>query len=485
MTGSLRIAVVHYHLRPGGVTQVIRNAVKSLDPARFQAVVLCGLAPPDTGPAVRVVEELNYAGPGTTAHENALAVRMESAACDALGGPPDVWHIHNHALGKNPALTRAVFQLAERGQRLLLQIHDFAEDGRPANYRRLLEEAGDGDPVRLGARLYPQAAHVHYALLNPRDREFLVAAGCPPDRAHLLPNPVAIDGGEPEGTPPPLGGLFLYPTRAIRRKNIGEFLLWSLLGHPGDRFATTLAPTSPADRAAYDRWVSVARSLGLPVEFEAGRDGRVPFRDLLRGARAVVTTSVAEGFGLAFLEPWLAGRPLAGRDLPEMTREFKAQGVNLDALYERLLVPLAWVGADAFRRKVEAGLAALLREYGREPGLDEVDRAVAAATDGRLVDFGRLDEDLQEIVIRRLARSPSLAEDLRPASLAARLADGEALANNLRVTQEQYGLRPYGERLARIYDGLAGAGPGTLTAPDAGRLLDRFLAPERFFLLRT
>ena len=37
------------------------------------------------------------------------------------------------------------------------------------------------------------------------------------------------------------------------------------------------------------------------------------FAALLASAHALVTTSVAEGFGLAFLEPWLMGRPLAGR----------------------------------------------------------------------------------------------------------------------------------------------------------------------------
>ena len=154
--------------------------------------------------------------------------------------------------------------------------------------------------------------------------------------------------------------LFLYPTRAIRRKNLGEFLLWSALGEKGDRFATTLAPTSAGDRAPYERWVRVARSLGIPIEFEMGGRTTVPFPNLLRAAHTVVTTSVAEGFGLAFLEPWLAGRPLGARDLPELTDMFKKQGLDFGNLYRRLFVPLAWVaqmpcGEDCEGNEVDAG----------------------------------------------------------------------------------------------------------------------------------
>ena len=40
-------------------------------------------------------------------------------------------------------------------------------------------------------------------------------------------------------------------------------------------------------------------------------------------------TSLAEGFGMVFLESWLAECPLLGRDLPEITRDFvEAGGVS-------------------------------------------------------------------------------------------------------------------------------------------------------------
>ncbi|MBN2492398.1 MAG: glycosyltransferase [Planctomycetes bacterium] len=486
MTDPLRIAVVHYHLRPGGVTNVIRNAVASLDPARCRAAILCGsvpdAAPPPAVP-VRAVEGLNYARPGEAPDPAALAERLAAAARDALGAAPDVWHIHNHAIGKNSSLARAVRLLAERRQRLLLQIHDFAEDGRPANYRGLLRDVADGRSEAFGAALYPQAGHVHYAVLNSRDRGFLLAAGAAEDRVHLLPNPVAL--GDPSPGPARGGNRILYPTRAIRRKNLGEFLLWSLLGDPGDRFAVTLAPTSPADRAAYEGWMAFARSLRLPVDFEAGRNGAVPFADLLGQSRLVVTTSVGEGFGLAFLEPWLAERPLAGRDLPELTRDFKEHGLDLGGLYEHLLVPLAWVGEQAFRRRVDEKYGAMLEEYGRTADPADAERAAQSALREKLVDFGRLDEPMQESVIRRLAHSPPLADGLRPPHLAPGPANAARTEHNARVAREQYNLEQYAGRLERIYAGLTAAEPSDLAGLDAGRLLDQFLAPERFVLLRT
>ena len=53
-------------------------------------------------------------------------------------------------------------------------------------------------------------------------------------------------------------------------------------------------------------------------------------------AQAIVSTSVAEGFGLGFLEPWVFGKSLCGRNLPEITGDFSQHGVRLDNLYDRL-----------------------------------------------------------------------------------------------------------------------------------------------------
>ncbi len=484
MTDALRIAVVHYHLRAGGVTSVIRQAVASLQSRDVRVAVLSGAEPPPeiAGAKSAVVEGLNYADAARPpCAPETLVERLDEAAAEALDAPPDVWHIHNHSLGKNCVFTEAVFLLAERGSRLLLQIHDFPEDGRPSNYRDLLSAVGRGDPGRLGARLYPQAPHVLYAVLNHRDAQFLREAGCPAEHVCLLPNAVS---GKASANAAPEDGLFLYPTRAIRRKNMGEFILWAAC-EPDARFAATLAPTNPADLLVYRRWKEFAASCGLPVSFEVGMDGKTPFPELLNSARAIVTTSVAEGFGLAFLEPWFAGRPLAGRDLPEMTEGFKKEGMRFPSLYSRAGIPVEWIGVDAFRRKVETGLAQMMSAYGRAPLAGDVDLAVAAATEGDLVDFGRLDEAFQEQVIQKVRRSPALRAAVKPSGPAPDLTPEETIGVNRRIVELHYGAAQYGARLMESYRALMGRVAAPVGTLHAETLLDKFLSPERFFLIRT
>ena len=487
---TLRVAVVHYHLRSGGVTRVIQHAVSALRQQNIETVVLTGEAPEDTvlqAARLEVVPDLQYDRSGTAAPET-LVGKLESAAKAVLGAKPDIWHFHNHSLGKNLAVPHVVYYLARAGGRLLLQIHDFAEDGRPGNYRLLLDCVGQGDVGRLGACLYPLADRVHYAVLNSRDKAFLALAGVPDAQLHLLPNAVTV---EPvTGTVSSNAGesrrrLFVYPTRAIRRKNLGEFLLWSAVAGRNDRFALTLAPKNPAARPIYERWVGFAEGVGLPVAFDVCGSRGATFVGVVGQAHALVSTSVAEGFGLAFLEPWLAGRPLVGRNLPEITADFESVGVDLAGLYDRLDVPLAWIGKERLVRAIRTRLAAYLHAYGCEPVPDAPERAFSAFVDDAQVDFGRLNETLQERVIRRVSGSSEAKQRLRPASLEPGGNLDERVRHNRQAVLRTFGLDQYGERLGRIYRHLLNADPGPVQALSAQTLLEQFTAPERFSLLRT
>ncbi len=482
MNGGPRVAIVHYHLRPGGVTTVIARAAAILAEQGMRAAVLSGDAPPPDWPTglCRQVEGLDYASHVTA---DGLCANLRAVARAALGGAPDVWHVHNHAIGKSAVLPLALERLAGAHERLLLQIHDFAEDGRPGNYRLLLEQAGGGDPARLGRCLYPQAPHVHYAVLSSRDRAALVAAGTPVERVHVLGNPVFFGGEPPAARLPSSPPLFVYPTRAIRRKNVGEFLLWALLADAGTRWATTLAPTSPVDRAPYERWVAWALGRGLAVEFGVGAAVPAPITELLGDATGVVSTSIAEGFGLSFLEPWLLERPVLGRDIPEVTCDFKQAGVDLAHLYARLDVPLAWVGESALREACRRGLEVQYAAYERALPAGAVEQTWADIVRGDAVDFGRLDEALQARVLEPLLRDAGRRRELRPALLA-QPAPG-VLARNAAAVAAGYGRAAYGARLAQAYAAVAGAAPGPVTGLSVDRLLDNFLGPARLALLRT
>lgn len=478
----MRVAIIHYHFHRGGVRTVVENACSALSGGDYQFAVLSGEPLPEDGAAAsgtlpqsgapyRVLPELAY-----WRREWAPLVleRAKALAAEMLGGPPDVWHIHNHSLGKNATVPRLVTVLAAEGTPVLLQIHDFAEDGRPDNYRYLADVFGASDAEEIARGLYPQGGRVHYATLNGRDARFLTMAGALPERVHLLPNAVHLSLEADPVTPPPEHPLILYPTRAIRRKNIGEFLLYSRLGPPAT-YAVTMAPGNPVERPIYERWVALAHELNLPVEWEFGERSGMSFPALMIAARQIFTSSVGEGFGLAFLEPWLAGRPVAGRDLPEITGDFIQAGVRLPGLYSELRIPLG-LQADKVRSTYQDALARAFQAYGRPLGRTALDAAWDEASPDGKVDFGKLDEAGQEHVIRIAEGlefpSPEVTESV--------------VAENRRVIMENYGPSAYRQRLEALYQRVAGESttPIGQTPLSGSRLLECFLAPSRFTPLR-
>ncbi|MCH2331103.1 MAG: hypothetical protein MK312_06175, partial [Roseibacillus sp.] len=102
----MSVALVHYHLRAGGVTRVLERQSKILDAAGISHVVLTG-TPPENGSQIpfRTIQGLDYAVAqprGERASD--LLKRMRAAATEALGHPPRCWPLHNPTLGKTPHL---------------------------------------------------------------------------------------------------------------------------------------------------------------------------------------------------------------------------------------------------------------------------------------------------------------------------------------------------------------------------------------------
>ena len=483
-----RVAIVHYHLRTGGVTRVIQHAVSSLTGEEAQCVVLTGEQPPDpeNWPHARILPDLAYGAELGKREASDVIDDMTRLAQDVLGGPPDIWHIHNHALGKNLVLPAVTMELAKRGERLALQIHDFAEDGRPKNYHYLARGFACEDAEHLGATIYPQGEHVFYVPLNARDASFLRLAGVPSEQVHLLHNPASIKGQEKTTVDDVAGPrLYLYPTRAIRRKNIGEFLLWSALDSEGSRYGLTLAPENPTERRIYDPWVSFAADRRLPVDFEMGAAEGVSFSDLIARSHAIVSTSIAEGFGLAFLEPWVMGKPLLGRNLGDITSEFAGLGVNLNSLYEDLRIPLDWVDEEGLKARLQRSLTGYYEAYGRPQPADAFERAWAMLSNGSSVEFSRLDEEEQRRAIEAACTDDVGRKDVRPHALEMSAMCEKMLQENHETVLREFSLQKYGERLVDMYTSLMNAHVGSLGEFSASSLLDQFLAPERFYLLRS
>jgi glycosyltransferase involved in cell wall biosynthesis len=360
----------------------------------------------DPGIPFRVVEALCYdrnRGPALSrdpaAAGTALADAMIAAMQAHWGATADVLHVHNPLIQKNAALVPALKILIRRGIPLLLQNHDLAEDFRPNVY--------------IAGEDYPE--NCHYAVINSRDYSFLSQAGLKPEGLHLIPNEVSpirvVEGLERKR--------YLYPVRAIRRKNIGEALLISLFMPKGMTLTVTLPPTTGKDGEIYRNWVGFARELGLPVEFEAGLSSDIG--ELFGGAYCVITTSVKEGFGFSFLEPWTAGRGVIGRRIDYVCRDFEDGGVRFNpesggsvSQYSVLHIPVDYIPMPLFKKKLERTIAGIYQSFALD--LPDCLTKLPGIFSEKTIDFGCLDEESQEGFIRTLASSAAIFREIAAAN---------------------------------------------------------------------
>jgi len=519
----MNLVIVHHHLNRGGVTQVILNHLRALHEAGareiFDRVVLLygGRAtgwPSQMEPALEGIELATVASidyDTVTAVGEEAPYRATSEMLEQLGLAPEetLLHVHNHTLGKNVAWPNALARLAEDGFRMLLQLHDFAEDFRPDNYRRQVEyhaESGTGM-----AEVYFQAPHVHYAVLNSRDRGILEKAGFAADKLAWLPNPVQPFPVLPHRADArhvlqeKLGvgvseKYVLYPVRGIRRKNVGELVLWSALAPPPITFGITLAPVNPVELKPYQTWQALAEELELPCKFDVGGEDGLSFHENLAAADAIINTSVAEGFGLVFLEAWLTGNLLIGRDLPEISADFKEAGLRLDSLAASLFVPLRCpitgrevFSEQAYRERMTELFTQVRKDFGQE-AMEAED--LAKQLDERLsdpwIDFALLTVEAQRQVVRAVAGSKELAEAIAQenAQVMRPLVNPSAnfdstIQINSQIVLTRFGLKGTGERLRERYQQLAQAPVGPVCSfGGADRILRQFVELSRFHPVR-
>jgi len=195
----MKIAFIHYHLKPGGVTTVIRQQMNAIQ-NDCEVITIAGERPDGSPTDVIPVPGIAYdhtSSPPSLPEDTAEAIIK--AIYDVWPNGCDVIHIHNPTLAKNRNFLKVVKILQQKGFKLLLQIHDFSEDGRPLSYF---------------SENYPEDCH--YCVINSRDYRVLTHAGLVDQGLHLLPNMVnPINFKIPECS---IQNYVLYPVRAIRRK---------------------------------------------------------------------------------------------------------------------------------------------------------------------------------------------------------------------------------------------------------------------------
>jgi hypothetical protein len=451
------------------------NQARALTEAGEDVLIVAGEGEPSVpGLACALVEELRYDRDRNLPRDMpaeelarrglALADAVARAVKAHWGRDADILHVHNPLIQKNSALLRALHILQERGFPLLLQNHDLAEDFRPDVYA-MNEE-------------YP--ADCHYAVINNRDLSFLHRAGLKSEGLHLLPNEVHHITASANM----VRSRYLYPVRAIQRKNIGEALLLSLFIPKGITVAVTLPPTTERDIRVYRGWVDFARELDLPVEFELGLNASL--EDIYGSALGIITTSVKEGFGFSYLEPWTAERAVIGRRIEYVCRDFENAGVRFDSLYSSLNIPMVYISPAILRQKMEHAMTSVYRRFGMEPPRYIINLMGDGLDSADVIDFGRLDEETQGGIIRILVSNRQVFRDIAGVNpflgkLAAWTGNEQVTADNRRRVLESYGREPILALLRKTYESV-------LSAPVTHKiiksiLLELYLDPAHLSLI--
>nr|WP_321356849.1 hypothetical protein [uncultured Draconibacterium sp.] len=347
------VVIAHSHLNPGGVTRIIESQIDSLEGEEIK--VLVGACPDAStitskNAELHIIPELNYLERRKYTDQEAMEMlhRIHGEIRQYLT-PDTVLHFHNLNLGKNPIVTYAVYLLAKEGVKVFNHAHDFAED-RPSNYSFLEEIIYGNFSQNLNEVLYPKLPNYQFGVLNSFDFDRLKELGVTEDRIEWLPNPVTFNASDdlPEKVIAKQAIceelnidskklLVTYPVRVIQRKNIGEFILLSILFRHRANFAVTQPPQNPVEIEMYNQWIKFCNENEIDIVFEAGQ--KVNFEKLLRGSDFCVTTSYKEGFGMVYLEPWLLDTPVVGRDIDFITRDFKDDGFSFPTLYYKLNIP--------------------------------------------------------------------------------------------------------------------------------------------------
>ncbi|MBW1940572.1 MAG: hypothetical protein JRI28_04235 [Deltaproteobacteria bacterium] len=464
----MKIAFIHYHLKRGGVTTVLKQQIEALkDECEF--LVLTGLLPEAPFPAetthipgIAYDREIGHPEPPEQT-ANAIIKAIYARWPDGC----DLLHVHNPTLAKNKNFLKILKLLQKKGIKLFLQIHDFAEDGRPLSYFSEDEYISD----------------CHYGVINSRDHGILLKAGLKDQGLHKIFNTVTASISIQKEIVP--RNVVLYPIRAIRRKNVGEAILLSLFFKNNETLAVTLPPNSPPDIISYKGWKRFVEQKELNAAFDVGL--KENFEELVLSSKFLLTTSITEGFGFSFLEPWTAKKLLWGRKLPDICRDFEKNGIRLDHLYTRLLVPLEWIGKKTYYEKWKSCILKNCGLFGIYIKKEDMEKFFKKATENDTIDFGLLDEAFQKQIISRVLSSKKDAErliSLNPFLLHFNdvIDKYDLIENNMKAVQSSYNKAAYKKNLMEIYSKVVNH--SVKQRIDKKALLLQFLNPEKFSLLK-
>jgi hypothetical protein len=166
-------------------------------------------------------------------------------------------------------------------------------------------------------------------------------------------------------------------------------------------------------------------------------------------------------------------------------KDFEQAGIQFDSLYSSIEVPLEYV-PDGLARKMESAMTRIYSAFGLAAP-DSVMRTLAEDMSGRrAIDFGRLDEAMQEAVIRAVCKDKRVRQAVADASPALASLDNwheapDLIEENRKAIAVQYGKERITARLLEIYGAVMERQVKQRISRPA--LLDLYLDPLRLSLV--
>jgi hypothetical protein len=397
----IKLAFVHYNFGQDGVTRVVLNNLRGLrdNSTAYEATLVGGgFSVPESSlySKQRIQGLATKRQPRTEAE---LKTESEKLLKGLRRGLKDYDRIviENPTIGLFPIQTFAYKMLADSDSRVVYRVHDTVED-KPLSLAYLKEMATDYRNL-----VYP--GDTKHLVVNPFSLENIKGLVNVP--LHLLVNSVvASDFEQPDeehierfrqrlirdrhlkkGEE-----VMLYGVRVVGRKNVEEAMILNgarrVLG-TDSKLIVTMRET----RSKFQKEVDYGNELNEVVRetgtsdwlgginkaygfFQANKPesmGDFELRDLFGLADLTVTTSVLEGFGFAYVEPFIASKPLVGRAIPHNLGFFESVGLDLSNLYGQLTVDGKDFGTLSQERRIETvrhmndkRLKKIIRENGLE-----------------------------------------------------------------------------------------------------------------------
>jgi hypothetical protein len=386
----MKIAFVHYNIGDNdGVNTVMRtNALSFLERHKKSKIYLVGsiLRPLIKGYKSRV-KHIDIPEMGILGHTEKDFFSNQDifdymkqgmsifSKLDKVLKKVDYVVIENPNLGIHPAVTYAYYRLCKRNyqrkikRKIVYRIHDFAEDRR-GNFINLLKFRGTESSPYWHKVIFPKTGNMSFVVINKKDLQRLNSHGIiEENRAFYLPNPIneklLYDDTEVSNK---LRDTLIkrynlendvefiyYPVRIVRRKNIEEAIfLTELLRKKYNKnfwLVISLRVHGIITDQYYDTIKNFVDKNNMPVLLgindlvtmqrsytKKGNIKTYGVGDMYNISDKIITTSYLEGFGMFFIESWFFKKSIIGRDLPDVTTDFKSSGLKLEHLYGSLFV---------------------------------------------------------------------------------------------------------------------------------------------------